>query len=125
MRCFGLALLLIAVGLVWRLVPLGMPGWVVKYGGSALWAAMVYWLVAGAVPGWRASRVGVTAASIASGVEGFKLVHAPGLDAFRLTLAGRLLLGRVFSGWDLMVYGVTIALMSRRSARLPNGVNCS
>ena len=83
----------------------------VKYGGSALWAAMVYWLVAGAAPGWRASRMGVTAAMVAAGVEGSKLVHAPGLDAFRLTLAGRLLLGRVFSGWDLLVYGVTILLV--------------
>jgi hypothetical protein len=43
-------------------------------------------------------------------VELFRLVHAPGLDAFRLTLAGALLLGRIFSPWDMLAYGVGIAL---------------
>jgi hypothetical protein len=43
-------------------------------------------------------------------VELFRLVHAPWLDAFRLTTAGALLLGRVFSPWDVLAYGVGIAL---------------
>jgi hypothetical protein len=32
-------------------------------------------------------------------------VHAPWLDAFRLTMAGALLLGRIFSLWDMLAYG--------------------
>jgi hypothetical protein len=31
------------------------------------------------------------------------------MDAFRLTLAGKLTLGRVFSGWDIAAYWVAIA----------------
>jgi hypothetical protein len=38
------------------------------------------------------------------------LVHTPWLDAFRLTLAGALLLGRIFSPWDMLAYGVGIVL---------------
>lgn len=41
----SLALMLatIAAGLAVRLAPLGLPLFVVKYGGSMLWALMVYW----------------------------------------------------------------------------------
>jgi hypothetical protein len=48
--------------------------------------------------------------AIAICVELFRLVHAPWLDAFRLTLAGALLLGRIFSAWDMLAYGVGIVL---------------
>ncbi|MDB5606100.1 MAG: hypothetical protein JWP25_3000 [Bradyrhizobium sp.] len=47
---------------------------------------------------------------IAIGVELFRLVHTPWLDTFRLTLAGALLLGRIFSPWDMLAYGVGIML---------------
>jgi hypothetical protein len=36
------------------------------------------------------------------------LIHAPWLDAFRLTLPGALLLGRIFSLWNMLAYGVGI-----------------
>jgi hypothetical protein len=49
-------------------------------------------------------------ATIAIGVELFRLIHAPWLDAFRLTLPGALLLGRIFSPWNMLAYGVGIAL---------------
>jgi hypothetical protein len=48
--------------------------------------------------------------SIAVCVELFRLAHAPWLDAFRLTTAGALLLGRVFSPWNMLAYGVGIIL---------------
>src|SRR5260370_13837603 len=47
-------------------------------------------------------------AAIAICVELFRLVHAPWLDAFRLTLAGALLLGRVFSPLYMLAYGIGI-----------------
>ena len=125
------------VGLVWRLVPLGMglamaPG-VVKYGGSALWAAMVFWLVAAARPGWRVVWVGLVAMGVGTAVELFKLVPGVGLDGFRRTLAGRLLLGRIFSGWDLVVYAVAIAGVAAIAGRVGlvgsagegNGADCA
>jgi hypothetical protein len=49
------------------------------------------------------------AAVIAVGVELFRLVHTSWLDSFRLTMAGALLLGRIFSPWDILAYGIGIA----------------
>jgi hypothetical protein len=95
LRCFGFGL--------------GLPAFVVKYGGSMLWATMVFFLVAILAPARSRSSVALIAAAIAIFVELLRLVHAPWLDAFRLTMAGALLLGRIFSLWDLLAYGVGIA----------------
>jgi hypothetical protein len=43
-------------------------------------------------------------------VELTRLVHSPWLDDFRLTLAGALLLGRIFSLWNIVAYAVGIVL---------------
>jgi hypothetical protein len=47
-------------------------------------------------------------------------VHAPWLDDFRLTLAGALLLGLIFSLWNILAYGAGIgfAVLIDRLARL-------
>ena len=45
----GAAVVVIAGGLVWRLVPLGLSPFWLKYGGSVLWGAMVLLLFGG---GW-------------------------------------------------------------------------
>ncbi len=108
----GLAFATVLAGLVLRLVPLGLPHWLVKWGGSVLWAAMVYWLLAALMSAARVVSVALTAALVAGLVEWLRLCHTPGLDAFRLTLAGVLLLGRVFSRWHLVAYWATIALVS-------------
>jgi Protein of unknown function (DUF2809) len=52
--------------------------------------------------------IAAIAALIAIGVELFRLMHGPGLDAFRLTTAGALLLGRVLSPWNVVAYGFGI-----------------
>jgi hypothetical protein len=88
----------------------GLPALVVKYGGSALWAAMVFFLVAMAASHLPRLTLALISATIAIAVELFRLVHAPWLDAFRLTLTGALLLGRIFSLWNLLAYGVGIVL---------------
>jgi hypothetical protein len=89
---------------------LGLPAVVVKYGGSVLWAMMVFFLVA--IVGSKLPRWGIAliAAVIAVAVELFRLVHTPWLDEFRLTLTGALLLGRIFSLWDLLAYGIGVIL---------------
>jgi hypothetical protein len=89
---------------------LGVPAFVVKYGGSMLWGAMVFFLLAIAAPRLSRGSIALIATSIAVCVELFRLVHAPWLDAFRLTMAGALLLGRVFSPWNILTYGVGIVL---------------
>jgi hypothetical protein len=108
----GLCLSIVVCGLALRGfgLGLGLPSFLVKYGGSLLWGAMMFFLVAIAaarLPQWT---IALVAAAIAIGVELFRLVHAPWLDAFRLTLAGALLLGRIFSPWNLLAYSAGIFL---------------
>jgi hypothetical protein len=98
----------IIAGLAVRFAPLGLPLFVVKYGGSALWALMLYWITSALLPTWRPSRVALLAGVIATAVEFFKLYRSPGMDAFRHTLPGILLLGRIFSVWDIVVYWIAI-----------------
>ncbi|UPT85743.1 DUF2809 domain-containing protein [Bradyrhizobium barranii subsp. apii] len=107
----GLTLAVIACGLSlrWYGFPLGLPAFVVKYGGSLLWATMVFLLVGVLLPRLTRSRLAAIAVAIAIVVEFSRLVHAPWLDAFRLTTAGALLLGRIFSLWNLVAYAVGIA----------------
>ena len=115
-RLAAITILAIGAGLALRLLPLGLPFWATKWGGSVLWGAMVYGLVGLVlpVPRWRILAL---AAGIAVAVELFRLVHTPGLDAFRLTLAGKLLIGRVFSPLNLVAYAAGIGaagLLDRR-----------
>jgi hypothetical protein len=108
----GLCLAIIAGGLALRGwgFGLGLPAFVVKYGGSVLWGTMVFFLVAMAARYLSRPRIAAIAGLIAIGVELFRLVHFPWLDAFRLTLPGALLLGRIFSVWNMVAYGVGIAI---------------
>jgi len=103
-----LAALTICAGLVLRRVPMGLPVLVVKYGGSLLWAAMVYWIAAALRQAWRPVEVGFVSALFAALVEFFKLYHTSTLDAFRRTVAGTLLIGRYFSLWDIAAYCAAI-----------------
>ncbi|SCB25588.1 ribosomal maturation YjgA family protein [Rhizobium lusitanum] len=107
-----LALLLtIASGLALRRFgyAANLPFAVVKYGGSILWGAMVYWLLATIFVSSRPFRIAAVALILAVAGELFRLWHTPTLDAFRLTTAGALLLGRVFSLWNIAAYATGIA----------------
>jgi hypothetical protein len=123
--CLCLSIMLTGLALRGFGLGLGLPALVVKYGGSMLWATMVFFLVAIAASHLSRWGIALISAAIAIGVELFRLVHAPWLDAFRLTLAGALLLGRIFSLWNLLGYGAGIVLgvaidrfaMSPRSAQ--------
>ncbi|MBB3459704.1 hypothetical protein FHT92_000282 [Rhizobium sp. BK377] len=90
-----------------------LPFVVVKYGGSLLWGSMLYFLLAFAVGGLsariRPAGIAIIAFAIAICVELFRLYHTPWLDAFRLTTAGALLLGRIFSLWNIVAYAFGIA----------------
>ena len=105
-----IAVLLIPVGIAWRMAPLHLPPFFYKYGGSVLWAAMVYWIVAALLPRLRPVTLGALAGSLTAVVELSRLYHAPALDAFRLTLAGKLILGRLFSVYDIAAYWLAIAV---------------
>jgi hypothetical protein len=97
-----------AAGWVIRFAPLGLPAFVVKYGGSMLWALLISWIVSAFFPERRLVEAGLISGCVASGVEFFKLYRSPWMDAFRGTLPGVVLLGRHFSGWDILAYWVAI-----------------
>ena len=99
----------VTTGLVIRFVHFGLPPVVVKYGGSMLWALMIYWIVSTLLPSLRLCAVALLTAGITTAVEFFKLYHSPALHAFRLTLPGILLLGRFFSAWNILAYWIAIA----------------
>ena len=118
-RISTLALTLTATlaGLIWRLAPLPLPWLLYKYGGSMLWAVAVYWLIAALLPRSTPSKLAFLAALAAAAVEFSRLVHTPGFDAFRETLAGKLLLGRYFSPKNIAAYWLAIALTAWLDAR--------
>jgi hypothetical protein len=100
----------ISAGLTVRLVHLGLPPFVVKYGGSTLWALMIYWIVSTILASQRTVTVVLATGLVTTAVEFGKLLHTPALDSFRLTLPGMLLLGRIFSVWDIVAYWFAIAV---------------
>ena len=114
-------LAVIVAGIGVRYLPFGLPREVVKYAGSVLWGAMVYGLIAFLRPTTATGRLALAALIVAVLVELFRLIHTPELDAFRLTLAGQLLLGRIFSPWNILAYAVGIGL----AAGLDAGTRCA
>jgi hypothetical protein len=102
--------LTVGAGLAIRFARLGLPHFVVKYGGSMLWALMIYWIVSTLLPARSFLPVALFSDAIATAVEFAKLCHTPALDAFRLTLPGILLLGRFFSVGNIVAYWLAIAI---------------
>jgi len=87
--------------------------------GDALWAMMVAWWIAALAPGARVLARGAVALAICFAVEFGQLLHTPGLDAFRRTTVGHLLLGNGFDPRDLVAYvsGVVGAVLFERLVR--------
>jgi hypothetical protein len=105
----GLTAVIIGAGLLCRWPALGLPWPVAKYAGSILWGAMVYAALRTIQPRGTVAHAAIASAAIALVVEFSRLYHQPEIDAFRLTLAGKLLLGRIFSAWNLVAYAAGIA----------------
>lgn len=108
---FVALILVILAGLALRRYGYGLhlPFILVKYGASAIWGAMVYVLLAFFAIEAKSAKIALTAMLVSIVVELFRLYHAPWLDAFRLTTAGALLLGRLFSLWNIVSYAIGIA----------------
>lgn len=121
LACALLLAITLPVGMAWRLAPLHLPQFAFKYGGSALWAIAVYWVVAILLPRRRPAVVGLISAGVALSVELFKLVRVPALDSFRETLAGKLLLGRYFTIGAIFAYGLAIAAVAVLDIRVGIG----
>ncbi len=110
--CMLLLLITIPLGLAWRMVPLDLSPFFFKYGGSVLWAAALYWFLAACLPRLGSLAVASIAGPIAAALEFSRLWHPAAIDAFRVTLAGRILLGRYFSFRNIAAYWLAIALVS-------------
>lgn len=67
-------------------------------------------------------REALIAGTIATAVEFGKLYHSAGLDHFRRTLPGVVLLGRYFSGWDIAAYWLAIGVGAMIDRSLRGGV---
>ncbi len=104
-----LAILTTAIGYTCRFAHLHLPYFVIKYGGSACWAAMIYWLLALASPRSSIRNRAIATTLIATAIEFLKLLRNPALDAFRFTFPGKVILGRFFSPRDLVAYYLAIA----------------
>lgn len=87
--------------------------------GDALWAMMIAWLVAAAVPGASLRTRAIAALAICFAVEFSQLVHGAALDALRHTMAGHLVLGSGFDPRDFFSYslGVLAAALLERTVR--------
>ena len=109
-QSFVLMVATMIAGLTIRFVPLRLPAPITKYGGSMLWALLIYWIVSALLPSLRLLVVALISAALATSVEFFKLHHSPALDSFRMTIPGILLLGRVFSAWDILAYWLAILI---------------
>jgi hypothetical protein len=109
-NCALLALATILTGLIWRMAPLHLPFFLWKYGGSALWAIAVYWMIAFLLPNARPIILATLACLFALAVELSRLIPSPTLEAFRETLAGRLILGSIFSPRNILAYWLAIFL---------------
>ena len=101
-------LLLIPLGLICRFLPIGLSPLIVKYGGSFLWAATVYWFIAFLLPLQRPLALSVTTLVSTTAIEFLKRIQSPQLESIRGTLFGKLILGRYFSYTDIAVYWFAI-----------------
>jgi Protein of unknown function (DUF2809) len=108
--CAVLLLITIPIGLAVRLLPLGLPWFLYKYLGSVLWAVALYWFLAAILPKLRPITIALFASTIATLVELSRLVPIAPIDTFRLTLAGKILLGRYFSLKNIFAYILGVAL---------------
>jgi hypothetical protein len=103
-------LVTIPIGLAVRLLPLNLPWFLYKYLGSTLWAIALYWFLAALLPKLRPPALATLAIIIATLLELSRLVPIAPIDAFRLTFAGKILLGRFFSIKNIAAYILAITL---------------
>jgi hypothetical protein len=108
--CAVLLLITVPIGLAVRFLPLHLPWVLYKYLGSTLWAVALYWFLATLLPKLRPLTLAALAITIATIVELTRLIPIAPIDAFRLTLFGKILLGRYFSLKNIVAYILVITL---------------
>lgn len=100
----------IALGLLWRSHRLPIPPVVAKYGGDALWALMIFFLVRAVNPRLSLRAGSAWALAICWLVEFSQIYRAPWIESIRHTRLGHLVLGSTFNSPDLLAYVVGVGL---------------
>jgi|WetSurMetagenome_2_1015567.scaffolds.fasta_scaffold25374_2 hypothetical protein len=107
-----LLLLTIFLGLLSRSRLNPFPEFLGKYPGDALWAIMVYWIVAFIAPARPVLFRGAIALAISILDELSQAFHTVWLDGIRSTTVGHLVLGASFSLKDIAAYAAGIGLIA-------------
>lgn len=102
--------MVVLAGLAVRSGMTPFPGFVVKYGGVALWALVVFLGLGLVSPAAPTAWVAWVAVCISWCVEFLQMYHAPWIDAVRATRLGHLVLGSTFHGPDLLAYCLGVGI---------------
>ena len=105
-----LAVAVVAAGLLWRSHFMPLPPVMLKYGGDALWALMVFVGFGFLLPRASTLAVALLALSFCWVIEFSQLYHGPWIDAVRASVPGRLVLGSTFNWPDLVAYALGIGI---------------
>jgi hypothetical protein len=106
--CLAIMLFLIPLGFVCRFVPIGLPYFIVKYGGSFLWASTVYWFIGYFLARQKPLTLALISLVVTAAIEFLKRVQSSTLENIRNTFFGIMILGRYFSYTDIAVYWLAI-----------------
>jgi len=87
-----------------------MPAFVLAYVGDALYAVLVWWLVAWVAPRASSLRLSLGAYGWCAAVEVSQALHPPWLDELRSRSLVALVLGRGFLASDLVCYAVGVGV---------------
>lgn len=106
----------VLLGLASRKYSLFPPG-LGKYPGDALWSLMVYFGWALFKPSASSCRIAILTLVTSYLIEFSQLIQMPWLNMIRHTTLGYLVLGTVFSWYDLVAYtiGIGVAVYLDRS----------
>ncbi|RYZ55727.1 MAG: DUF2809 domain-containing protein [Sphingobacteriales bacterium] len=109
-----LASVVIGIGLTVRKMAPWMPDWINFWIGDAIWAVMIYLMLAFLLPGWRPLKLALFALLCCFAVECSQLYQAAWINAIRSTRFGALVLGHGFLFSDLLAYtaGITIVTIT-------------
>lgn len=100
----------ILLGMASRRFPLLFPALLGKYPGDALWALMVFIGLAFIRPRASTRWLALGAFGVSCVDEFSQLYQAPWINAVRHTTVGHLVLGSVFSWFDMVAYAVGVLL---------------
>ena len=113
------AIAVIAIGLFSRSGHTGLPRFWTKYSGDALWALLIFVLVALILHRRSTIVVAAIAFAYSCATEFSQLYHSPWIDAARRTTLGHLVLGDTFAWADMIAYlvGVVFGVMAEVALR--------